>query len=795
MRTNFFMPLTAALALLGSCATEPATVPAHPVGSANKLTADAPGDPAHNLLEQSSFDAGVMLPWTSSFGGGAKGSVSIVDGALCMHIEEPGAERWDAQVRHRKMVIQKGRTYTLSFKAWASRDTKLSGKVGMSGPPYFDYWTRPLNLTTEPQEFAFEFTMDREDDPTAELAFHAGGRMVQGEGPIDVCFDDLVLSDPQFTPPPPPEAVVLPDVRVNQLGYVPSFPKVATVLSDAKEPLPFKLLDSAGTAVSEGQSTPVGLDASSGDSVHVLDFSAFKTPGEGYVLKVGEKLSDPFAIQQNLYEALKNDAFKYFYHNRSGVAIEMPFAGSEQWARPAGHPKDVVTCAPADVLKAAGWFDGGACAYELDVTGGWYDAGDHGKYVVNGGISVWTLMNWHERVVHLGGDTKAFADDSGLLPESGNKVPDILDEARWQMEFMLRMQASEGPYAGMAHHKMHDKEWTALGLPPHEDQVERLLRPVSTAATLNLAATAAQAARVFAKFDPAFAKRCREAAEKAWAAAKKHPKLMAPNDGAGGGGPYDDDDVSDEFFWAAAELYITTGKTAYKKALTESKWHGMVRATVDGSPKKEGSTFTSMTWREVDTLGKISLAVVPSGLSQTSKRYQQEIAEVADEYLAIEAKQGYRQPLAPDAEGKYPWGSNSLVLNNMLMMALAHDFTNEVKYRDGVSLGMDYLLGRNAMGQSYISGYGERPLQNPHHRFWAKQANPNFPPPPPGAVSGGPNSSLQDPYAQAAGLAGCKAQKCFVDNIESWSTNEITINWNAPLTWVTAWLAEHSAGK
>src|SRR5690606_35650400 len=147
----------------------------------------------------------------------------------------------------------------------------------------------------------------------------------------------------------------------------------------------------------------------------------------------------------------------------------------------------------------------------------------------------------------------------------------------------------------------------------------------------------------------------------------------------------------------AAELYITTGKAAYKKALSESKWHGMVRATVDGTPKKEGATFTSMAWREVDTLGKISLAIVPSGLTQTQKRYQQEIAKVADEYLALEAKQGYRQPLAPDAEGKYPWGSNSLILNNMLMLALANDFTSEVKYRNGVSLGMDYLLGRNAM--------------------------------------------------------------------------------------------------
>ena len=130
----------------------------------------------------------------------------------------------------------------------------------------------------------------------------------------------------------------------------------------------------------------------------------------------------------------------------------------------------------------------------------------------------------------------------------------------------------------------------------------------------------------------------------------------------------------------------------------------------------------------------------------------------------------------------------------MIIMALAHDFTREQKYLDGVGEGMSYLLGRNPMDQSYVTGYGERPLEHPHHRFWAHQANAVFPGPPPGAVSGGPNSGLQDPYVQAAGLAGCAPQKCFVDNIEAWSANEIAINWNAPLAWAAAFLDEKSAG-
>ena len=197
-----------------------------------------------------------------------------------------------------------------------------------------------------------------------------------------------------------------------------------------------------------------------------------------------------------------------------------------------------------------------------------------------------------------------------------------------------------------------------------------------------------------------------------------------------------------------------------------------------------------MTWQRVDSLGKISLAIVPNELDQA--KYRQQITSAAKDYVKIANKEGYRYPFA-SADGNFPWGSNSFVLNNMLISALAYDFNpKSSELLDLVEFGMDYLLGRNAMGQSYVTGYGERPLENPHHRFWSHQASVNFPKPPPGAVSGGPNSGLQDPYVKAAGLPGCAPQKCFVDHIQAWSVNEITINWNAPLFWVAAWLDEHS---
>src|SRR5262249_2523534 len=148
-----------------------------------------------------------------------------------------------------------------------------------------------------------------------------------------------------------------------------------------------------------------------------------------------------------------------------------------------------------------------------------------------------------------------------------NKIPDILDEARFEMDFMLAMQVPDGkPKSGMVHHKIHDKEWTALGIRPDQDPQPRFLWPPSTAATLNLAATAAQCARVFAKLDKKYADRCLLAAEKAWTAATANPAVHAGTS-AVGGGPYDDNNVTDEFYWAAAELYATTKKDAYKAFL------------------------------------------------------------------------------------------------------------------------------------------------------------------------------------------------------------------------------------
>ncbi|HEX2675304.1 MAG TPA: glycoside hydrolase family 9 protein, partial [Polyangiales bacterium] len=507
-----------------------------------------------------------------------------------------------------------------------------------------------------------------------------------------------------------------PALLVNQLGYLPNFAKVATLVSESATPLPWELLSASGETVANGQSEPLGDDAASGKRVHRVDFSSFTLPGEQYVLRVGEERSHPFAIRADVYKTLELDALAYFYHNRSGIEITLPFAREAQWTRPAGHLSDrSVPTAP-----------GSGASYRLDVSGGWYDAGDHGKYVVNGGIAVWTLLDLYERTAALG-DATAFADGRMRIPEAGNKVPDLLDEARVEVEWMLRMQVPEGkPLAGMVHHKLHGKAWSELGTRPDEDKMQRYLFPPSTAATLNLAAVAAQASRLFAPFDPAFSKKCLTAAERAWKASLAHKNIYAPNTSTVGGGPYDDNDVRDEQYWAAAELLVTTGKPEYRQAVERSPLHGKVATTLGAGAGDQGQ-HTAFTWQNVAAPGAIALALASdSKLADLQKGARASLVHAADDFLALRAHEGYHVPFAAGADG-YPWGSNSFVLDNALVLGLAYDFTHDAKYADGAASALDYVLGENALDQSYVTGYGARPLQHPHHRFFAHQVRSDRP--------------------------------------------------------------------
>lgn len=748
---------------------------------------------AAELLQTTKFTGGVSLPWHISESNENNSYSFIKDGKYVVHMDGKGTNKWDVQIRHREIAIQANHKYTVKFSVSADKSTKIYAKIGDMGEPYGEVWNNkwaPYSITAgQTLTVTDTFTADK-DYKTAEWAFHLGGELATSL-PVEISFISMSLDDPQFSPTPTPVPTPARDIRVNQLGYFPNAAKKATMkVAAGASTTTWQLKNSSGTVVASGTTKPYGPDHASGENVQIIDFSDFKTPGKNYQLVAGSATSFPFDIGTDMYTSMKYDAIKYFYHARSGIEIKMPYAVDSKWERAAGHPKDTVT------LITGRNYNGPA---SVDGTGGWYDAGDHGKYVVNGGISLWTMQNIYEHSFAKGKDAQ-FADGKLNIPEGGNGKNDMLDETRWEMEWMLKMQIPSGyDRAGMAIHKMADEAWTALATRPDQDELKRIYYPPSTAATLNLAACAAQAARMWKTADSAFSSKCLTAAETAYAAAKKNPAIYAPYGQEPGSGTYGDNYVEDDFYWAACELYITTGKSDYLTDIKGYKNAFQMPVTLSGESNGMAGCFD---WGATGGLGTLSLAI--HKLSEFPE-VGTSIVKAADTFMAVQAKEGYGIPLAEstyvnefagqaETISGYPWASNSFVINESIVMAYAYDVSNNAKYFNGVTESMDYLMGRNPLLQNYVTGYGENPLKYPHHRFFCPQIDPAYPSAPPGFLSGGPNSACQDPWASGSGLKGSAAQLTFLDHVESWSTNEVTINWNAPLSWITYYLDTYNGG-
>ncbi|MEU3552182.1 glycoside hydrolase family 9 protein [Streptomyces longwoodensis] len=710
-------------------------------------------------VRNGTFDTTSDPWWTSNVTAG------LSDGRLCADVPGGTTNRWDSAIGQNDITLVKGETYRFSFHASGVPEGHVvRAIVGLAVSPY-DTWQEASPVLTE-ADGSYSYTFTAPVDTTqGQVAFQVGGSTDAWR----FCVDDVSLLG--GVPPEVYEPDTGPRVRVNQVAYLPAGPKNATLVTDATTRLPWQLRDAKGTTVARGLTVPRGVDASSGQNVHSIDFGSYRGHGTGYTLVADGETSHPFDVDAAAYRRLRLDSVKYYYTQRSGIAIRDDLRPG--YGRAAGHLNVAPNQGDANVPCQPG-----VCDYSLDVTGGWYDAGDHGKYVVNGGIATWELLSTYERSLRARtGHPAALGDGTLALPESGNKVPDVLDEARWELEFLLKMQVPAGqPLAGMAHHKVHDEQWTGLPLLPGQDPQKRELHPPTTAATLNLAATAAQAARLYRPYDKAFAARALTAARTAWQAALAHPDLHAdPNDGTGGGA-YNDDDVTDEFYWAAAELYLTTGERQFADHVLDSPVH---TADVFGP--------TGFDWGHTAAAGRLDLALVPSRLPGRDQ-VRRSVVKAADTYLATLTAHPYGMPYAP-AGNRYDWGSSHQVLNNAVVIATAYDLTGARKYRDGALQGMDYVLGRNALNVSYVTGYGEVSSHNQHSRWYAHELDPTLPNPPSGTLAGGPNSSIQDPYAQSK-LTGCVGQFCYIDDIQSWSTNETAINWNAALARMASFAAD-----
>ena len=524
-------------------------------------------------------------------------------------------------------------------------------------------------------------------------------------------------------------------IRVNQLGFLPGAVKRA-VLPDPV-PLAFRVVNvETGETAFEGPLSAPIENPGAGETNRVADFTPLAAPGRYRVEAEGWR-SPEFAVGEGVYDALFRASLKMLYLQRCGVALDAGFAGD--YAHPACH------CAPATLYGTDA---------RLDVSGGWHDAGDYGRYIVSGAKTVADLLIAHEAF-------GARADDIGI-PESGDGLDDLLQEAKFELDWMMKMQAPSGG----VYHKV-----TCAGFPDFvmpEDETEPLVVcPVSNAATGDFAAVMAMAARLCAGIWPEDAARWRSAAERAWVYLEAHrgdPGFTNPPGIVTG--EYPDAHDCDEYFWAAAELAKATGKPAYRAAAAEFMATG---------GKRRG-----MGWEDVGTYGLLAVLTDPALAAEDPLRLAARAeleATLADAVKLIDAN-----PYGADRAMDYEWGSNMGVANTGALLLLGADLLGDDALRDRAQRSLDYLLGCNANGFCYVTGFGEVSPEHPHHRPSVARGRAM-----PGMLVGGPDNGLHDPEA-VAHLTGAAPAKCYVDHFGSYSTNEICVYWNSPLSLLLAGL-------
>ncbi len=537
-------------------------------------------------------------------------------------------------------------------------------------------------------------------------------------------------------------------VRINQVGFLPGAQKLALVETAAQAQ--FRVLaDGRRKPVLEGRLEQPARWDPAGIDVAVVDLGAL-APGHYRLHVEGLPPSDPFVVDADAYGDVTMAALKAFYFNRVGMALDPAHAG--QWARAAGHPDDAV------LVHASAASPGRPAGSTISAPRGWYDAGDYGKYIVNSGISTWTLLAAWEHYPQF------FRGRDAGIPESGDAVPDILDETLWNLQWMLSMQ---DPADGGVYHKLTTLRFSGAVM-PQEDTAPRYVVAKSTAAALDFAAVMAMASRVYAPFEaqfPGLPARMAAAGRSAWAWALANPEVIYRQPEDVGTGAYGDTNLEDEFAWAAAELYLLDGEAAYWDAF-----------------ERHAGTPNVPSWAGVRTLGWISLAQHLPRLPDDAARGRVSagVLELARQLQEQEAQAAWR--VAVQAED-FRWGSSSTVLNQALVMLQGYRLDGGRDLLDAAQSQLDWVLGRNPLGVSLVTGHGLRTPMHVHHR--PSQAD-GIEAPVPGWLSGGPNPGQQDaeecPVPYPSGLPALS----WLDHDCSYASNEVAINWTAPLVYVAA---------
>lgn len=657
------------------------------------------------------------------------------DGQGVATISKTGATNYGVQIFYDGFKLDQGGVYEFSYDISSTIERDFESRIQINGSDYHAYFMDNVHINSEMQHVSFEFTMTEETDVAPRLCFNLG--IPEGVSSLDahtVVIDNVSVVLIDDTNVIYTEIVDrTKNVNVNQVGFLPNARKTAVVRSEGIDKT-FDLVDESGKVVYSGSLTgPVDAQYAE-ESVLQADFSDFTTPGTYKVVVSNGDDSYPFTIGAGIYDELLEDSILMLTRQRCGMALDASLMG--ELAHPECHMGDAVVYGTNQ---------------KVEVTGGWHDAGDYGRYVVAGVTAVEDLLLTYRDYPEMWS-----RDDLGI-PESGNGVPDILDEAKYELDWLLKMQ---DPATGGVYHKVTCLEFPQFVM-PEEETDELILSPISNTATGDFAAVMAQASTIYADIDPDFSKKALAGAKKAYAYLEDHkssPSFSNPEEIVTG--EYPDGQFKDEMYWASIELYKVTSDAKYlayaEDILDQFVLHGYG-------------------WAGMGTYGNIAYLSLTEGQKpELASKIREEVLKKADEYLANSQTDGYMVDLGKN----YCWGSNMVVCGNARQMLLSASENNDSKYDQAVYDQLSYLLGQNAVSYCFVTGYGSLSAENTHHRpSIAKGVEMK------GMLVGGPDGNYEDSFIKGT-MMGTPPAKCYADSAQSYSTNEVTIYWNSPFVYL-----------
>ena len=732
---------------------EPAAVVENPTPEVTEVPKEE--EPAaetvdENLFGVGDFDDGLGEYYTYLEGGEAS-LYANEDNEMQVDITKTGEVAHGVQVYHDGFGLQKGVEYEFSCDIHGNQERSVDWRFQINGGDYHAYADGKIAVTTDMQHVVVNFVMEEASDPAPRFCFNMGyvdEFKAAGVEPSSISQHSVMVDNLCLKVKDASQAVNdraednLSHARVNQIGYAASDEKYVVFADLEDGDNSYTVLDvAAGKSVFEGTIDAAKADDITGEKNSKSYFTQVNTPGTYKIVTSKGMESYEFKIGDDIYDDTLAKAVNMLYLQRCGCELDEKYAGD--FAHPICHNTKA---------KIYG------TDKEIDVTGGWHDAGDYGRYIVAAAKTVEDLF------LAYNANPKAFSDNMNI-PESGNGISDILDEARYELDWMLKMQ---NPDNGGVYHKVTCANFPAFVM-PQEETAELIVCPVSNTATADFAAIMAEASVVYKKIDPSFSKTALAASKKAFDYLGGHMQdsgFKNPVDISTG--EYPDETFADEMLWAAASLYKVTGDEKYFTAMEEA--YAKVKTCVDNKEMM----LTDLGWMGMAGYGCYTALTTDS----LSKKHSDFYNKVKSDFMSqVDQKVDVAQRNAYNVtrEADFEWGSNMGIANDGIAIAMARSIEDRAQYEKAAAGCVNYLFGCNATDYCFVTGAGTKFPEHPHHR--PSQAVGKTVP---GMLVGGVDNALEDPYV-ANVLKGKASAKCYADSDQSYSTNEVTIYWNSPL--------------